>query len=74
MQTNGITIPDESRAIEHIADPVGGWLYTVTTTVTVVPSRLDEVQRKVANLQADIAEKTAELEALQTNVALFPDK
>ncbi len=72
MQINGLNIPDESQTVDRIADPIGGHLYTVVTTVNVKISRLDEVQTEIATLQAEIDEKTAALATLQASVATLP--
>lgn len=69
---NGIDIPEAGTTVQRIADPIGGHLYTVTTLVTVEVGRLDEVQRQISAIQADIQEKQTLLAELQSKVVLIP--
>lgn len=64
MEINGITIPDEGSTKQYIPDPIGGWLYEVTTYVSVKQKRLSEVQEAVTEAHAKIAEAQAVIDAL----------
>jgi hypothetical protein len=54
MQINGLEIPDAGTAVQYIADPVGGWLYEVTTTVFINQKPLATVQDDLAKAQATV--------------------
>lgn len=65
MITNGITIPDPSSKTEYIPDSVGGWVYAVTTTITVSQQRLDDFKDKVADVEQRANDALAELAELK---------
>lgn len=64
-------IPQPSTTTELIPDVEAGWVYEVTTVVTVNQMRLDNVEQKLAEAQADlikaqerVVKVTAELDAI----------
>lgn len=66
MVTNGVNVPDESVSKEYVADPIGGWMYIVTTSVTIAQERLDSFDAKIVAATKRVAEAQAELDELQT--------
>lgn len=51
---NGIELPEAGVTTQLITDPIGGWVYKVTTVVTVDMIRLENVQQKLQEAQADL--------------------
>lgn len=66
MITNGINVPDASSSKEYIADPIGGWMYIVTTTVSVAQEKLSDFGQKIAEATKRVEVAQAELAELQT--------
>lgn len=52
-EINGVQIPEAGVTTQLIADPIGGHVYEVTTVVTVDQTRLDNVEKKLQEAQAD---------------------
>ena len=65
MVTNGITVPDAGSTTQYISDSVGGWLYAVTTTITVEQSSLTDFQAKVDAAKAQLVAAQALVDELQ---------
>lgn len=65
-------IPTPGVTTELIPDVEAGWVYEVTTVVTVNQMRLDNVEQKLAEAQADVlkaqervAKAQADLDAIK---------
>lgn len=68
---NGIEIPEAGATQEYITDKVGGFMYLVTTNVTVNQYRLDEYEKMLALAKATAEKATADAQALE---AANPEK
>lgn len=71
METNKITVPDPSSTTQYIVDPVGGWMYIVTTTVTVENKSLAEFHAKVSDAQAQLDAAQALVNELKPQAVAF---
>lgn len=64
MEINNITVPDAGTTTQYIPDPIGGWLYVVTTVISVTQKHLSQVQDDLAAAQAKVVEAQAVADAL----------
>ena len=71
MQINGITVPDPSTQTDYYPDPIGGWMYIVTTNVTVAQKALTDIQNDLAQAQAAVAANQAIVDALTPQITSF---
>lgn len=69
MQINNITVPDAGTTTQYITDPIGGWVYEVTTTTTVVMHNLADAQAKLAAAQQARDDAEALIAQLSPEVA-----
>ncbi len=65
-------LPQAGSTKQYIPDTVGGWLYTVTTTVTVEQQRLDKAQANVDDIKARIIADQALVDELEPVLATIP--
>lgn len=71
MTINGITVPDEGSTTQYIPDPIGGWMYVSTTTVTVTQKALATIQSDLNAAQTAVTEAQAIVDQLAPEVASF---
>lgn len=75
MITNGITVPDQGTTTEYIVDSVGGWVYQVTTNITVAQLSVQRFKDNIAIADAELVKaqaKVAELAAQKDVVDAIP--
>lgn len=68
MQTNGKTIPDAGSTKEYITDPIGGWMYVITTSVDVTQVRLDDFKAHIDDMKSQIVSLQATVAELEPQV------
>lgn len=64
METNGITVPDGGTSRQYIADPIGGWLYIVTTIVAVQQQNLSTFQKQLEDAKEQLQKAQALVDEL----------
>lgn len=71
MQVNNVTVPDAGSNTEYIADPIGGWLYTVVTNISVSQSSLTDVQSQLAAAKQAVEDAQATVDELEPQATAF---
>lgn len=71
MQSNGIEIPDPSTSRQVITDPIGGWMFIITTVVSREMKKLADASQEVDNIKQNIADEQALLAELEPHVAVL---
>lgn len=71
MEINGITVPDSGVSVQYIPDPIGGWMYVVTTSVAVEQKNLQSFQTQLDDAKAKLAEDQAQVDELTTQAQNF---
>lgn len=71
MQTNGITVPDAGSTTQYFPDPIGGWMYIATTTVSVQQKALADIQNDLESAKAQLVATQAIIDELSPQVADF---
>lgn len=67
--TDGTPIPAAGTSDQYIPDIGGGWMYTVTTTITVAQTNLNDFQASVQDKIDQIATLQAQVDAAQPAMA-----
>lgn len=72
-------MPDAGSSKQYFADPVGGWMYVATTTITVeqknlneFTSQLNEAKQRLLEAQALVDELEPQATAFETAIAAQP--
>lgn len=65
MKVNDIEVPDAGSTTQYVPDTVGGWMYVVTTSITVDQQNLNDFQAQVDDATAQIAKLQAFVDAAQ---------
>lgn len=73
MEVNGITVPDPSETVEYYPDPIGGWMYIVTTRVGVLQKTLVGVKQELVEAKAQLVIVQAKIDELEPQVADFEE-
>lgn len=71
MQVNNVTIPDAGLTREYIPDAIGGWMYIVTTTVSVEQKNLGDFQAQFEEAKERLVDAQAEVDRLTPIAANF---
>ena len=77
MITNGIEIPDPGVTTEYIKDPIGGWIYRITTVVSVEQQNAQQFDKALSDAKEQLTAaqtKVAELEAQKLEVATVDEE
>lgn len=73
MQVNNIIVPDAGTTKEYISDPIGGWMYVVTTTTEVEQQNLQQFKGNLADIKAQRDNLQALIDEIEPHAVSFEE-